>query len=66
MDSPPRSESEAPGQGAGRSGLTVAPPPGRRPYRAPRLDCFGRVAEMTRLGGSQIVDSGSGSFGNQA
>lgn len=32
----------------------------RRPYLAPRLERHGRLAEMTRFGGSQIVDSGSG------
>lgn len=32
----------------------------RRPYLAPRLERHGRLAEMTRFGGSQILDSGSG------
>lgn len=33
---------------------------GPRPYRAPRLVTYGRLTDVTRFGGSQIVDSGSG------
>lgn len=41
------------------------PPPGgsgrtRKPYRAPRLTEYGRLTELTRFGGSQVVDSGGG------
>jgi hypothetical protein len=32
----------------------------RRRYRRPRLECHGRLAEVTRFGGSQIIDSGGG------
>ncbi len=32
----------------------------RKAYRAPRLKVFGRIAELTRFGGSQAVDSGVG------
>jgi hypothetical protein len=35
-------------------------PRGRRPYRSPRLEDLGRLAEVTQFGGSEIVDSGSG------
>jgi hypothetical protein len=35
----------------------AAPP---RQYRPPRLECHGRLAELTRFGGSQIIDSGGG------
>ena len=36
--------------------------PGRgpKPYRSPRLVTYGRLTDVTRFGGSQIVDSGSG------
>ena len=39
-----------------------APLPGRgpRPYRPPRLVTYGRLTDVTRFGGSQMVDSGSG------
>lgn len=33
---------------------------GRRHYRTPRLKMHGRVAELTRFGGSMVVDSGGG------
>ena len=32
----------------------------RRPYRAPRLECHGTVVDLTRFGGSQVLDSGGG------
>lgn len=32
----------------------------RRTYRPPRLECHGRLAEVTCFGGSQVVDSGGG------
>lgn len=32
----------------------------RRPYRAPRLACHGTVVDLTRFGGSQVLDSGGG------
>jgi len=35
----------------------------RKPYRAPRLKVYGRLAELTRFGGSLLVDSGG--LGNQ-
>lgn len=37
---------------------------GRKRYSAPRLKAYGRLAELTRFGGSQVVDSGAG-LGNQ-
>jgi hypothetical protein len=36
------------------------PARGPRPYRSPRLVTYGRLTDVTRFGGSQIVDSGSG------
>ncbi len=36
----------------------------RKPYTPPRLKSYGRLAELTRFGGSQVVDSGAG-LGNQ-
>lgn len=33
------------------------------PYRSPRLVCHGRLAELTRQGGSEVLDSGA--LGNQ-
>lgn len=47
---------------ADRDAATLAEPRpgGRRAYRSPSLECHGRLAEMTRFGGSDIVDSGSG------
>lgn len=35
----------------------------RRPYAPPRLTVHGRLAEMTRFGGSEVVDSGVNSLG---
>ena len=32
----------------------------RKPYRTPRLECHGRLVDLTRFGGSQVVDSGGG------
>jgi hypothetical protein len=29
-----------------------------KPYRRPSLQTYGRLAEVTRFGGSQILDSG--------
>lgn len=37
-----------------------APRPSPEPYRAPRLVAYGRLTDVTRFGGSEIVDSGSG------
>lgn len=34
--------------------------PGRKAYRAPRLTVYGSLADLTRLGGSQMNDSGGG------
>lgn len=34
-------------------------PPSPKPYRSPRLVSYGRLTEITRFGGSQIVDSGN-------
>lgn len=31
-----------------------------KPYRAPRLVAYGCLTDVTRFGGSQIVDSGGG------
>lgn len=45
----------------GTEGEVPAPPPGRvgrAPYRPPRLTIYGRLADLTRFGGSQVVDSG--------
>lgn len=36
----------------------------RKRYSSPRLKVYGRLAELTRFGGSQLVDSGAG-LGNQ-
>lgn len=32
----------------------------RRPYRPPRLSCHGRLVDLTRFGGSEVLDSGGG------
>ncbi len=45
-------------------GDLAAPSKPRRPYQPPRLECHGRLAELTQFGGSQILDSGGG-LGNQ-
>lgn len=47
-----------------RSEGEITVPRSRRPYHPPRLECHGRLAELTRFGGSQIIDSGGG-LGNQ-
>lgn len=44
----------------GRSDPSAARPGTRRAYRPPRLKEYGRLAELTRFGGSEILDSGSG------
>lgn len=31
-----------------------------KPYRPPRLVAYGRLADVTQFGGSQVVDSGGG------
>lgn len=36
----------------------------RREYVPPRLECHGRLVDLTRFGGSQTVDSGASSLGN--
>lgn len=36
----------------------------RRPYQAPRLECHGRLADLTQFGGLEVLDSGGG-LGNQ-
>lgn len=56
-------ESDVPGAGSPEAG-PQAPPRGRKAYRSPRLVTYGRLAEITRFGGSRIVDSG-GDLGNQ-
>lgn len=37
---------------------------GRREYRPPTIECFGKLDRIARFGGSNAVDSGSG-LGNQ-
>ncbi|HVS62370.1 MAG TPA: hypothetical protein VMT85_02585 [Thermoanaerobaculia bacterium] len=32
---------------------------GRKSYQSPRLECYGKLSEVTQFGGSQQVDSGS-------
>lgn len=54
-------ESSAPGPHGGAPAPVPTP---RQPYCAPRLECHGRLADVTRFGGSQIIDSGGG-LGNQ-
>lgn len=47
------------------SGPLSEPRP-RKPYRRPRLAAYGRLTDVTRFGGSQVVDSGPpGSLGQQ-
>ena len=44
-----------------RAGLESASPSSpRRAYSAPQLHSLGRLSRVTRFGGSEIVDSGSG------
>lgn len=45
------------GERAGGPGVVAG---ARRPYRAPRLLCHGTVVDLTRFGGSQVLDSGGG------
>ncbi|HEX2162587.1 MAG TPA: lasso RiPP family leader peptide-containing protein [Thermoanaerobaculia bacterium] len=47
----------------GGGGRTAAERGPRRPYAPPRLMAHGRLAELTRFGGSQVVDSGVNSLG---
>jgi len=51
------------GQTEDRHPAPAVPPAEARapkPYRAPRLTRYGRLAELTEFGGSQVVDSGAG------
>lgn len=50
-----------PGFGPAEAGPSA---PGPKPYRTPRLVTYGRLAEVTRFGGSEVLDSG-GDLGNQ-
>ena len=59
-----------PAQTAGDHASTASGPPSepqsRRPYIRPRLVAYGRLTDVTRFGGSQVVDSGPpGSLGQQ-
>lgn len=49
----------------GPGALRRPPVARRRPYAPPRLECHGRLVDLTQFGGSQVVDSGSASLGNQ-
>ncbi len=58
-------ESQQPTQKSSEPGLPAPQGrPLRKPYQPPRLRAYGRLAELTRFGGSQVVDSGGG-LGNQ-
>ena len=49
-------------RGGDRRPAPAAPPAAaraRRPYRTPRVIRYGRLAELTGFGGSQVVDSGN-------
>lgn len=58
------SEQPEPERSAGDAASAESPPPpsagAARTYRRPCLERHGRLAEVTRFGGSQIVDSGGG------
>jgi len=45
---------------AGEAATAARPAAAPRAYSPPRLEALGRLAEMTRFGGSDIVDSGGG------
>ena len=51
-----------PAHDAGPEASPATPPaaPRRRAYATPRLQSLGRLSRVTRFGGSEIVDSGSG------
>jgi hypothetical protein len=60
---PPTPQPDPVRDAEGHTGAAAAPPAGhgpRRAYTPPRLEPLGRLAEVTRFGGSQIVDSGGG------
>lgn len=40
-------------------GALAEPGRAKLAYRPPRLVCYGRLAEVTQFGGSQLVDSGN-------
>lgn len=63
--SPPRQPAQE-GQTEDRRPAPAAPPAAaraRKPYRTPRMIRYGRLAELTEFGGSQLTDSG-GNLGN--
>lgn len=53
-------DAETPGGDVSRHEPRGGEGPVRRAYRSPRLERHGRLAEVTRFGGSQIIDSGAG------
>jgi hypothetical protein len=60
MDARQNGEARGGRPGEPRSEKSARP---RAAYRAPRLERYGKLAEVTHFGGSQMVDSG-GNLGN--
>lgn len=59
MTSRPDQEERAPGNASTVSGpSSQSPLP--RPYATPSLTAYGRLTDLTRFGGSIVVDSGGG------
>lgn len=56
----PQADPAQDGEGDARAAVAPAAPGPRQAYTPPRLEPLGRLAEVTRFGGSQIVDSGGG------
>lgn len=51
---------ESAGDGTLAVSRPLTPAGSRRPYESPSLMAYGRLAELTRFGGSAVVDSGGG------
>jgi len=64
-ETPPRPDSATSAGDRVPADSGALPETGRRkPYRRPRLVSYGRLADVTRMGGSEAVDSGPpGSLG---
>lgn len=64
-ETPPRPDSATSAGDRVPADFGALPETGRRkPYRRPRLISYGRLADVTRMGGSEVNDSGtSGSLG---
>lgn len=64
MTADDRTHTQEPPEGGGAPAPAPDPASGgpleRAPYHPPRLERYGRLTEITHLGGSFVIDSGGG------